>query len=78
MDIKEEAKPQGLMTQRIAKALEDIEETSKRYPIWIGCTQYLRLDYVQRLLLEILDNEEGGQMKKELGNNKHGGVDSGI
>jgi hypothetical protein len=61
MDVKEEAKPQGLMSQRIAKALEDIDETSKRYPIWIGCTQYLRLDYVQRLLLEILDNGDEGK-----------------
>jgi hypothetical protein len=50
--------------ERITKALEDIDETSKRYPIWVGCNQYLRLDYVQRLLLEILDdgmtaNEKG-------------------
>jgi hypothetical protein len=64
MDIKEGTKSQGTMSQRIRKALEDIDETSKRCPIWIGCTQYLRLDYVQRLLLEILDdgmtaNEKG-------------------
>jgi hypothetical protein len=53
MDIKE----------KIGKALEDIDETSKRCPIWIGSTQYLRLDYVQRLLLEILD--DGDEEKKE-------------
>ena len=48
MDIKE----------KIGKALEEIDETSKRCPIWVGCVQYLRLDYVQRLLLELLDDNE--------------------
>jgi menaquinone-dependent protoporphyrinogen IX oxidase len=44
--------------EKIGKALEDIDETSKRCPIWVGCVQYLRLDYVQRLLLELLDDNE--------------------
>jgi hypothetical protein len=44
--------------EKIGKALEDIDETSKRCPIWIGCSQYLRLDYAQRLLLELLDDDE--------------------
>jgi hypothetical protein len=66
MDKKEGAKTQvpkaqGTMSQRIGKALEDIDETSKRCPIWVGCNQYLRLDYVQRLLLEILDNGDDGK-----------------
>ena len=44
--------------EKIGKVLEEIEETSKRCPIWVGCVQYLRLDYVQRLLLELLDDNE--------------------
>jgi hypothetical protein len=54
-------KKEGTMSQRIGKALEDIDETSKRCPIWVGCNQYLRLDYVQRLLLEILDDGDDGK-----------------
>jgi hypothetical protein len=55
MDIKE----------KIGKALEDIDETSKRNPIWVGCNQYLRLDYVQRLLLEILDEGDEGKDRRK-------------
>ena len=49
--------------EKIGKVLEEIEETSKRCPIWVGCVQYLRLDYVQRLLLELLDDNEEGNKK---------------
>jgi hypothetical protein len=49
--------------EKIGKALDEIDKTSKNCPIWVGCNQYLRLDYVQRLLLELLDDKEDGNKK---------------
>jgi hypothetical protein len=49
--------------EKITKAMQEINEGSKQNRF--GNDQYIRLDYVERLLLEILDEEEKENGKQE-------------
>jgi hypothetical protein len=49
--------------EKIGKGLQSINEANKQY--MYGNVQYIRVDYVERLLLEILDEEEKENGKQE-------------